>query len=1013
MKSDLNKQQFGSDMQKWRKRLIFVVKCNTLTEILTSGVIRREGNVIKWLKRVVPALIIAAVVTGAAIAAFEYDQLKGAERQIINAKLRLRGQLPQTGNVVIAVIDNYSVHGDNLGRWPWPRSQMGLLIDTLNEYGAKVIGFDVFFPESDDNISLVGVRNVLRSEFEIMELDRPVLSKRKKKKFLKNLRKFYDKQLGAELERDPDAGEKGDELEKRLNPDNEFARSLTKHDNIILGYYFEESLTPEKYIDELDHEYKILEISFRDNGESVPNWLNNDRTELVKFLKNLDDQEKRFVPYETLRQQVGVFGKEFEENVENANEKAAAYGGDLEAVIGDFYTFCLDELLGAIYHVMGYQVDNPEDDIKKIIEKSYKGMEGSIINYESPEGSINPFLHAYLLAPNIEDFTKNCEHFGHVFVKPDLDGVIRYQYPGIYYGKLIFPSLSIKAASIFLKKTPQITLHGSEERPELKIGDIDIPLDREGRVLINYFGPKSYQQYSIFDIISGSIFVAPATESIPEYFQEVLKTTPEDYYKKEYGEEPREGDIEFMITDVKIDGMFLAKHITRWESEKDFEQRYGITPQEAFKDKIVLVGATATGIYDLRVTPFNENTPGVEIHAQVIDSILKGIFLQEPLWSRTYVLAVLAGLAIALALILPLMGAIPGAVLTIILLVGLLALDYFYFFLRMGYWLPVSYQALQLGSTFLFITIYRYATEEREKRFIKDTFGRYLAPSVVEHLTLNPELIQLGGEQTELTAFFSDIQGFSTISEKLGNPQLLVALLNDYLSVMANVIETYEGTIDKYEGDAIIAFWGAPVHFPDHALRACYACLDQQEKLVELREKWSKEGKWPEIVNEAKVRMGINTGQMVVGNMGSSGRMNYTIMGDAVNLAARLEGANKAYGTFSMISGDTYAQVKDKVEVRELDFLRVVGKTEPVRVYELLSRKGDLDPNKARILGAFMEGMEAYKRMEWQKAADLFQAVLNLDPDDMPSRAYLSRCKQYAIVSPPPDWDGVFSMTTK
>jgi adenylate cyclase len=265
----------------------------------------------------------------------------------------------------------------------------------------------------------------------------------------------------------------------------------------------------------------------------------------------------------------------------------------------------------------------------------------------------------------------------------------------------------------------------------------------------------------------------------------------------------------------------------------------------------------------------------------------------------------------------------------------------------------------------------------------------------------------------ELTAFFSDIEKFSTISEKLGSPKVLVELLNEYLTAMTDTIEQYDGTIDKYEGDAVIAFWGAPAHFTDHALKACYACLDMQAKMKELRERWRNEGRWPQLVENMRVRMGVNTGPMVVGNMGSKGHLSYTIMGDAVNLASRLEGANKVYGTHIMLSHDTYWLVRGFFEVRFLDIIAVVGKDRPVRVYELLARRGQLDPQTARTVRAYNDGMVLFRKKQWQEALSSFEAALHFIPDDGPSKTYIERCREYLQNPPPPDWDGVFKLQNK
>ena len=258
-----------------------------------------------------------------------------------------------------------------------------------------------------------------------------------------------------------------------------------------------------------------------------------------------------------------------------------------------------------------------------------------------------------------------------------------------------------------------------------------------------------------------------------------------------------------------------------------------------------------------------------------------------------------------------------------------------------------------------------------------------------------------------MTAFFSDVASFSTISEQL-TPEELVALLNEYLTAMCDIIAETDGTVDKFEGDAIIAFWGAPLSQPDHARLACFAAIDMQNHMVGYRDRLAREGR-PAL----NVRMGLNTGRMLVGNMGSAQRMDYTIMGDAVNLAARLEGANKFYQTYTMISGFTYDQVADDVEARELDLIRVVGKREAVRVYELLDRRGQLEPEKVELLGCYNRGLELYKERRFADAIAAFREALEVSPLDGPSLTYVDRCEDYLEAPPEADWDGVYTLTSK
>ena len=271
----------------------------------------------------------------------------------------------------------------------------------------------------------------------------------------------------------------------------------------------------------------------------------------------------------------------------------------------------------------------------------------------------------------------------------------------------------------------------------------------------------------------------------------------------------------------------------------------------------------------------------------------------------------------------------------------------------------------------------------------------------------HPDMLRLGGERKVLTAFFSDAAGFTTISEKL-KPEELVELLNEYLTEMTDIILKYDGTVDKYEGDAIIAFFGAPISIDDQALKACRTAIEMQKKLKILREKWRSENK-PELF----VRIGLNTGPMVVGNMGSRTRMDYTIMGDAVNLASRLEGINKNYNTFIMISEETFRSAQDAIVARELDIIRVKGKSEPVKVYELIDTKEEADSQQLKILEIFQTGLEKYREKKWKEALDYFNQVLMLDKNDGPSLVYIQRCEEFIQDPPRDDWDGIFDHMTK
>jgi class 3 adenylate cyclase len=295
----------------------------------------------------------------------------------------------------------------------------------------------------------------------------------------------------------------------------------------------------------------------------------------------------------------------------------------------------------------------------------------------------------------------------------------------------------------------------------------------------------------------------------------------------------------------------------------------------------------------------------------------------------------------------------------------------------------------------------------KEGLFVKQTFKRYVAASVVDQLIKNPDKLKLGGERKELTVFFSDVSGFTSLSENL-SPERLVELINEYLSQMTEAIFAYEGTLDKYEGDAIVAFWGAPIDQKDHALRGCKAALENVRALKILQQKWVKQG-----LPQLGMRIGLNTGPMVVGNMGSTIKMDYTVMGDAVNLGARLEGANKAYGTHILISEATRRQAGSGIVARELDLIAVKGKTTAVRVYELIGLAGQASATELEAYHAFESGLEECRMRRWEDAVESFRLCDRLLKGDGPSRLLIERVRGYIAAPPPSDWDGRYVLTEK
>lgn len=358
----------------------------------------------------------------------------------------------------------------------------------------------------------------------------------------------------------------------------------------------------------------------------------------------------------------------------------------------------------------------------------------------------------------------------------------------------------------------------------------------------------------------------------------------------------------------------------------------GSVPKETLKDKIILVGATAIGIYDMRVAPTDAVFPGIEVSANVVDNILSGDFIVSDTTTKLISFGLILFVGFFLGLVIPRFHALGGFFVFLVSILLISAAGYFCFL--KGY-LIHSFGAT-LNGTLVYggITIYRFFTEEKERRKIKKTFQHYLSPSVIKVLLEHPEQLKLGGDRKELTVLFSDIRGFTSKSEKLP-PEKVVQLLNDYFTVMTDVVFEHEGTVDKYMGDAIMAIFGAPLPQEDHALRASLTALEMIEKLDQHREEWCKKYG----IDELKIGVGVHTGLMAVGNMGSARRFNYTVIGDSVNLTSRIEGLNKDYGTQIIISDALYQKVKDHVTVRELGVAKVKGKEIETKIYELVGRK--------------------------------------------------------------------------
>jgi adenylate cyclase len=576
----------------------------------------------------------------------------------------------------------------------------------------------------------------------------------------------------------------------------------------------------------------------------------------------------------------------------------------------------------------------------------------------------NPINHAGRFWINIPLISEKSKHYGYFNAFQDSDGYIRRTKLISRYGSLVVPSLALKTVLTAKNQGLMVVLNQDPNNPkskmisELSLTDSNsgetqesIPVDAEGRININYAGPqKMFAYISVNEILN------------------------------------------------KSDKMNILQRVNGREG------KFSVSKEDFLKNKIIFIGATAVGIYDLRVTPFEENFPGVETHANIAENILQKNYFKtlpdEPIYMLLFVL--IFGLIISYGIAKT--GAINGSLLSLVAFLGLYFTDKYLLFSK-GMVVTLIIPLLLILVIYIFLTFYKYLTEERKKKQLKGTFEKYVSPAVVHEILSHPEKIKLGGRKENMTVLFSDVRDFTTLAEKL-DPEVLSDFLNRYLTPMTRIIFKNNGTLDKYIGDAIMAFFGAPIHYKDHAKKCCDAALEMIEKLNTLNNEFAKE-QLPQI----QIGIGINSGEMSVGNMGSDIVRSYTVMGDAVNLASRLEGINKSYGTNIIISDYTYEQVKDDFIARELDWVRVKGKLLPVKIYELISYKSDTQ--NLQKVELFSKGFRQYHSKNFDDALSIFKDIVVQWPNDIPSQIYIERCGDYLIAPPDENWDGVYNFKSK
>ncbi|MDH5510249.1 MAG: adenylate/guanylate cyclase domain-containing protein [Nitrospinota bacterium] len=525
---------------------------------------------------------------------------------------------------------------------------------------------------------------------------------------------------------------------------------------------------------------------------------------------------------------------------------------------------------------------------------------------------------------------------GDVRIFPGLDGIYRRVPLGVIRDGRLFPSLF----AIPILRGASEPVKFSDEG--LMVDGQLIPLDREGKMMVNFMGPQgSYRSYSAANVIISSMMATA-------------------------GSKPQ-------------------------------------IPQSAFKDAYVIIGYTAPGLYDLKSSPVSANTPGMAINAAALDTVISEKFIVPLSGVQMAGLMFLGALVICLALFfLPWTWAMAAGLANMAGLAWISAAAF-----ESLVWIDLV--ALE-SSAILAVTIsslWKYQTEGKQKREIRKAFSYYVSPNVVNQMLAEPERLKLGGERRELTILFSDLEGFTTFSEKL-DPKDLFSLMNRFTTMMADTITEFDGAVDKYIGDAVMAFWNAPLDQEGHQAKACLAALTCRRRLMVMRQELLARGMPP-----VDMRTGLNTGLCMVGNMGSAHRFNYSALGDPVNLASRLEGMCKAYGVGSLVAEVTWKGAAGKVFGREIDYLMVKGKEKPTRVFEILAAAGEETEEQARLVEEYTRLLELYRARRWKDVERNAEATLERVKDG-PTWTLLTRVRHYMDTeSPPDDWDGSFRHTTK
>jgi adenylate cyclase len=605
--------------------------------------------------------------------------------------------------------------------------------------------------------------------------------------------------------------------------------------------------------------------------------------------------------------------------------------------------------------VMGYFYYANKEEAKALGDNPFRGLDdmmGSAIEaLILPDGmdlSSYPGLRAHAIVGNTPYIAKHAQNFAFFNNESDSDAIMRWVTLVREVNGNLMPSLSLKMASKIL-----------------------------GREIVTFFDNVGITEISLMN---------------PEDDQDLVKI-PVDHHG--YGR-------------ILINHYGPDKTLKHYSLADAYDNKFTDEQRQQLKGMSMILGPTAIAINDQRANPFDAGLNGVENHAAVVDNILSSKYMRRTEKIYMIELMVVLGVGIFFAPVMVFGKAAFSGMAALLFMVGYYYFDKYFWFNR-GEWVYIGMPLVEISFLFIGTTLYKYMTEERERKRLKGAFSLYLSPEYIDQMMEDPDALKLGGEKKELTVFFSDVRGFTTISERL-TPEKLCEFMNDYFTPMTSIIMSSKGCLDKYIGDAIMAFWGAPIPLPNHADIAVKAAIEMLFALDKLRGELVAKG-FPAV----DIGIGLNTGPMSVGNMGSGERFTYTVMGDNVNLASRIEGLTKEYGIKLMISEYTRRQLTDNsILVRDLDDIRVQGKHEPVKVFEAM--RPDILPKESAIrdlIGEFELGRAAYRSQKWDEANKHFMKCLTIRPDDGPTDLFLKRIAEMKAAGAQENWDGVYVFTHK